>query len=39
MRVIPMPDGGDADAERAKYRRDTSYRGMVVVMDETDWAL
>ena len=39
MRVIPIPDGGDADAERAKYRRDTDYRGLIVVMDETDRAL
>lgn len=35
-RVIPMPDGGDSDAERAKYQRATGYHGLIVVMDQAD---
>ena len=35
-RLIFVADGADQEAEIARYRDETGYRGMVICMDETD---
>ena len=39
FRVIYVADGADKTAARDRYREETGYRGIIVVMDEADRAL
>lgn len=39
FRVVSVPDGADQDAAREQYRKETGYRGPLVILDETDRAL
>lgn len=35
-RLLFVADGADQEAEIARYRQETGYRGTVICMDETD---
>jgi hypothetical protein len=39
FRVIFVSNDADKEAARDRYREETGYRGLIVVMDETDRAL
>lgn len=39
FRVVFIPNGADPLAARERYRKETGYSGVVVVMDEADGEL
>ena len=35
-RLLVIPDGADAEAARTEFRQRTGYRGLLMVLTETD---